>query len=380
MDLRALVVCPDQDSAGLLTLILSELGMTVEHTPSISRGLELLETDHYDGIVLDYRADEGSEEFLSSLRRSVKNHASVLIAVVDSEFNARPVFGLGANFVLYRPLSSERARISLRAARGLMRRERRRTPRTPVNSTASVAYPGAPESSATLSDLSDGGTLLQTASRVPSNCKVYFEFALPGQQQLIRLSGEVAWQDSSGRTGIRFLDVPQASRRAIQAWLQRNSVRPAAGVAGSIDKVSATQLSAAESGLERPSALPAPAPKDSALVANAGNRRGETRLTCKLGAEIYGANRSVPNFCTLSDISEGGCYVEMPSPLSGESNVEILVRTARTKLKVRGQVIATHPGFGMGVRFIFRDSAAREELLRLLAVLSAGPTLDLKSR
>ena len=192
MDLRALVVCPDRESASLLTLILSELGMVVEHTPSISRGLELLESQHFDAIVLDYRADQSSEEFLACLRQSAKNHASMLIAVVDSQFNARPVFGLGANFVLYRPLSSERTRISLRAARGLMRRERRRAPRAPVNSTANVAYPGAPESSAVLTDLSDSGTLLQTDSRLPSTCKVYFEFALPGQRQLVRLSGEVA--------------------------------------------------------------------------------------------------------------------------------------------------------------------------------------------
>jgi hypothetical protein len=30
----------------------------------------------------------------------------------------------------------------------------------------------------------------------------------------------------------------------------------------------------------------------------------------------------------------------------------------------------------MGVRFMFRDSAEREEILRLLAVLSTGPELD----
>ncbi|MGB0110751.1 MAG: response regulator, partial [Terriglobales bacterium] len=107
MDLRALVVCPDQDSASLLTLILSEMGMVVEHTPSIFRGLELLDSQRFDAIVLDYRADQSSEEFLARLRQSAKNRASMLIAVVDSEFNARPVFGLGANFVLYRPLTSE---------------------------------------------------------------------------------------------------------------------------------------------------------------------------------------------------------------------------------------------------------------------------------
>jgi len=148
MDLRALVVCPDQDSATLLTLILSELGMAAEHTPSISRGLELVDSQHFDAIVLDYRADRSSEEFFARLRQSAKNRASMLIAVVDGEFNARPVFGLGANFILYRPLSSERTRISLRAARNLMRRERRRAPRAAVSSTANVAYPGAPELSA----------------------------------------------------------------------------------------------------------------------------------------------------------------------------------------------------------------------------------------
>src|SRR5664279_3151086 len=227
MDLSALVVCPDQNAAGVLTLALCELGIASEHTPSLGRGMELLDNQHFDAVVLDYQSNQASEEFLSHLRQSKKNRGSMLIAIVDSEFNARPVFGLGANFVLYRPLSSERTRISLRAARGLIRRERRRAPRTTLNSTANVAFPGAPELNARLTDLSDGGTAIHTAEQLPSACKVYFEFALPGQQQLIRLSGEVAWRDANGRTGIRFLDVPQSSRRLMQTWLQQNGTHPA---------------------------------------------------------------------------------------------------------------------------------------------------------
>lgn len=379
MDLRALVVCPDPVAANLLTLILSELGMESEHAPSISRGLELIENERFDAIVLDYRADQSSEEFLASLRQSKKNRASMLIAVVDSDFNARPVFGLGANFVLYRPLSSERTRISLRAARGLMRRERRRAPRTPVSSSANVAYPGAPEVNALLADLSDGGTSIHTPQRLPSACKVYFEFALPGQQQLVRLSGEVAWQDASGRTGIRFLDVPQSSRRLMQTWLQQNNAQPASAVPAqpAASKVSSRQLFAGQSLPVEDAKLQS---KASVLASNAGNRRGEYRMACKLGAEVYRLGTTVPNRCVLSDISEGGCYVEMPSPLSGQTGVEILVRTADTKLRIRGQVLATHPGFGMGVRFVFRDSVEREEILRLLAVLSTGPTLDEQPR
>ena len=369
MDLCVLLVCADQGSANLLKPVLAEMGMVVEHTPSIARGLELLNVRGYDAIVFDYRADKSSEQFLAGMRQSSKNRATMLVAVVDEEFNARPIFGMGANFVLYRPLSTERTRLSLRAARGLMRRERRRAPRSSVSSKASVSYPGAPDLSATLTDISDSGTSITSGNPLPNACKVYFEFALPGQQQLIRLSGEVAWQDYSGRTGIRFLDVPQASRRLIQTWLQQRGAQSAQGGQRKPPITNKPRL--------QPEARGA---KATNLVSNASNRRGELRVSCKIGAEVYRLGTSIPNRCSLSDISEGGCYVEMPSPLAGQSGVEILVRTADLKLKIRGQVLATHPGFGMGVRFVFRDSAEREEVLRLLAVLSSAPVLDEQNR
>jgi CheY-like chemotaxis protein len=361
MDLRVLVVCPDQDSANLLNNVLGEMGVAVENAPSISRGLERLQAETFDAIILDYRADQSSEEFLAKLRQARAGaRNTLLIAILDADFSARPIFGLGANFVLYRPLSLERTRLSLRAARGLMRRERRRGARIPVNSPTSVAYPGAEDSRGTIIDLSDGGTLLRSETSLPPAGKVYFQFALPGQQQPVRLSGEVAWQDASGRTGIRFLDVPQASRRLIHGWLLQNNFR----------QLQSKDLPPGAAQLE---AAPASDSKKGIL---GSNRRGERRFACKLGAEVYRMGSTVPNRCTLSDVSEGGCYVEMPSPLTGQTDLEIVVRTAEMKLKIRGQVQAVHPGFGMGVRFVFDSAAEREEVLRLLAVLAAGPMLD----
>ncbi len=320
MDLRVLVVCPDQDSANLLKTVLEEMGITAEHTPSISHGLERLN---------------------------------------DGKF---AIFGLGANFVLYRPLSLERTRLSLRAARGLMRRERRRAARIPVNSTTSVAHAGAENLRATILDLSDGGTSLQSTDALPPVGKVYFQFALPGQEQAVRLSGEVAWQDASGRTGIRFVDVPQASRRLMHAWLLQNNFR---------------QIQSTGVPPERPMPSTVPSAQlDRKKIELGGNRRGERRFACKLGAEVYRNGSNVPNRCALSDLSEGGCYVEMPSPLTGQTDVEIVVRTPEMKLKIRGHVQAVHPGFGMGVRFVFESAAEREEVLRLLAVLAVGPALD----
>lgn len=369
MDIRLLLVCPDRDAASLLKGVLTEMGMESEHTPSLAHGVVRLNEQKFDAVVFEYRDDAASEEFLARLRHSTKNPATMLIAVVDEECNARPLFGLGANFVLYRPLSVERTRVSLSAARSLMKRERRRSPRVQVHSKAQVSYPGNPDLHATLVNLSDTGTLITTHQRELGSGKVYFEFALPGQKQIVRLSGQVAWQDFSGRAGVHFLDVPQASRKLIQAWLQQSGVRPGETTT---PLESVIERFAIEPKLkEKKNAVPPPK-HSSDLVTNAGNRRRGERVPCQLGATVSSAGTSTPNHCSLSDISEGGCYVEMPTPLPGKADVEIMVRTSEMKFKVRGEVLSSHPGFGMGVRFVFNDSSEQEEILRLLAVLSAA--------
>jgi CheY-like chemotaxis protein len=365
MDMCMLLVCPDQDAANLLTSVLSEMGMEAENVPSVAHGLQRIDEQRFDAIIFDYRGDAASDEFLARLRKSSKNNAAMLVALVDEECNARPLFGLGANFVLYRPLSVERTRLSLNAARSLMFTERRQSARTQVNSTANVSYPGVPDLDATLINISDSGTLISTHQQKLGEGKVYFEFALPGQGQLVRLSGVVAWQDSSGRAGVHFLDVPQTSRKLIQAWLQQNSVRSGQSQEPIIERF------ALEPNLAGP--VSAEEPEE---VSNAGDRRRDERVPCQLGATVLPVGTGTASHCSLSDLSEGGCYVEMPSPLPGRADVEIMVRTTDRKFAIRGQVLSSHPGFGMGVRFVFENSAEREEILRLLAVLSAARARD----
>src|SRR5208337_5016347 len=121
--------------------------------------------------------------------------------------------------------------------------------------------------------------------------------------------------------------------RLLQTWLQQNSAPQAVGrvaqpPAGEFREAQSLAIQL------RSQREPGPESKDATLVSNAGNRRGKWRFACKLGAEVYRLGSDVPNRCTLSDISEGGCYVEMPTPLSAQSGVEILVRTADTKFRI----------------------------------------------
>src|SRR2546430_16060796 len=62
---------------------------------------------------------------MSSPRHSSENHPSLIVVLVDAREQVRELFTQGANFVLYKPITPERAASSLRAARGMMRRGKR---------------------------------------------------------------------------------------------------------------------------------------------------------------------------------------------------------------------------------------------------------------
>jgi hypothetical protein len=85
----------------------------------------------------------------------------------------------------------------------------------------------------------------------------------------------------------------------------------------------------------------------------------------------------------LTDISAGGCYVEMPTPFPAGTQVEIVVRTQEMKLKTHGVVQSTHPGFGMGVQLTLQSEDDRDQVQLLIRLLSdsadtsdVGPVAD----
>ena len=106
-------------------------------------------------------------------------------------------------------------------------------------------------------------------------------------------------------------------------------------------------------------------------LSDADNRRSQVRYACRLGAEVYRTGTSVPNHCCLTDLSSGGCYLEVPLPFPSGSTVEILVRTYEMKLRLRGTVQASHPGYGMGVAFELQTKEERENVKKLIDFVAA---------
>src|SRR5438477_956415 len=364
MALTSLVVCADRDAVQVLSHILKDLSIGTEQCANLSAASSRLASQHFDAVVVDCKDQSAAIEFIASVRKLPLNKTTLIIGLVDGREQVRDIFGQGANFVVYKPVSVERAAGSLRAARDLMAREKRTKLRVALHAPASIAYGNAENVAATLLDLSEDGLAIQSERRLPLRCKVYFQFNLPGGKSAVRLSGDVVWQDSSGRVGIRFVDVPQTSRRTLNEWI----------------KGSPTQLATAERNAPRSEPASASEPVATHLAglglsAASSNRRIQSRYACRLSADVFRLGEGVPNRCTLSDISTGGCYVETPAPFPARTILEIVVRTKDLKLRVRGTVQVVHPGFGMGVRFSLNTADEREHVKQLIACQTAQDTL-----
>ena len=363
MALKSLVVCAEDATTQVLRGILEALGVKVELCPTAAEGCAKLADTRYDSVILDCESEPEAIEVLRLMRSSSRNSTSLAIAILGGQDNVHHMFSLGINFVLYKPISEERAWSSLRAARTLMQRERRRNRRVAVHAKVSLDFANVENVPATLIDLSEEGSAVQSEKKLPPDCRVYFQFALPGHTSLIRLSGEMVWQDSTGRVGMRFVNVPTSSGRVLRNWLATNTpaTAPAAPVVPRPEEKIVKTTPAASSQPENALAR---------LRSSPGNRRTQSRHACRLGVDVYRVGVPVPNRCSLTDISSGGCYIETTSPFPSGTRVEILVRAQDMKLRVQGVVQSVHPGFGMGVQLVLKTPEHHDHLQSLIRLLA----------
>lgn len=350
---RALLISPDATAIAVLKQVLAEMEIAVEECQNPAEGQKKVRSERYEVIVVDSPDVAVCDDVLQKARQSVCNKNTLLITLVDAQSSVRNAFRMGANFVLYRPVSVERARASLRAASHLIRREKRRCPRAPVHTQATISYPNVENAPATLVDLSEEGLAIQCERRLPQKTKVYFRFTLPGQMKWIQLSGDTVWQDSTGRAGIRFVDVPASARRLLQEWLSSKA---------SFEQSKVT--------------VQLPLKPPGRLSNSPSDRRIQSRHACRLGAEVFRAGSTVPHRCSLSDISTGGCYVEMPSPFENGTMLDITVRTQAFKFQSRGIVQTVNPGFGMGVAFIAQSEYQRGQVQELIKIVFRDRAAD----
>jgi PilZ domain-containing protein len=98
-------------------------------------------------------------------------------------------------------------------------------------------------------------------------------------------------------------------------------------------------------------------------------RREHPRYACEGGVEVREGN-SRGFWGTLTDISLGGCYVQTFSPMALGAELKLFIKAKGFEVHAEAEVVAMHPGVGMGIQFTTIAEGEAQTLKKLVDLLS----------
>jgi DNA-binding response OmpR family regulator len=219
MNLESLLVSHDAALLGVLRQTLEKMSVNVDVCTEKRAGNDMLAKHKFDAIIIDCDDLQGGVKMLQELRGTQSNAKSVAFAVLNGKTSTQEAFQFGANFVLQKPLTPLHATRCFHAALNFMIRERRRYFRYPLEMPVRLSVPRAGELKATSTNLSEGGIAIRVPNQLHKETTVGVSFTLPSGNLSFELKGQIAWTDSTGHAGIRFVEVPQSSQYQLEKWL-----------------------------------------------------------------------------------------------------------------------------------------------------------------
>src|ERR1700680_830756 len=219
MTLESLLLSGDRDVESVLRPTLEKLAIEVEICREARSGSEILLSEKFDAVIVDCDTWPGGLALLEGLRATPSNRSSVSFAILNGKkTTTQQAFGMGANFVLQKPISALNASRCFNAALNFMIRERRRYFRQPVKMLVSIFHADK-ELKASSTNVSEGGIALIMREALPKGATTRLKFLLPEVNLPFEVEAEVAWADIKGHVGFRFLNVPQSAQQALEKWL-----------------------------------------------------------------------------------------------------------------------------------------------------------------
>jgi hypothetical protein len=223
MRLNALLMCREQQSLRALAAALDELAIEQEVCLSAPQAMELLMQGHYSALVLDFDLPAAAQ-VARVARMAPAQRRPVVFAMIGVLTGVAATFEAGANFVIYKPLALGQVTRSLRAGRGFMQPDRRRSPRQSLETLVYLQF-GIAALPAIVLDMNEQGLALQAAEPLPAVPEIPFRFVLPGTSNTVQGNGEMIWADDEGRIGMLFSHLTPASRRSLKDWLNKRRPR-----------------------------------------------------------------------------------------------------------------------------------------------------------
>src|ERR1700733_1993243 len=218
MTLSSMVVSRDWQEVSVLECILGGLHMNVEVESEPQQALSRLNRSKIDALIVDCDLS-GTDQFLRDLRRDQRQVNTVPLVIMGGPKSTGNLDETGALFAFEKPISVEQAVRTLSAARSMILDGRLRYHRAGLEVPVSLKRKGHKPMDAFLINLSQGGMQIHTHDPIATTMGLQVSFDLPGARTGLKAKAEIAWQDTRGNMGIRFVKLAPRQQRTLQLWL-----------------------------------------------------------------------------------------------------------------------------------------------------------------
>ena len=174
----ALIVSGDAVATRQLVEAMQELALSVEVCVKVSDALDRVNHSKLEVAVIDFSFGNQATLFLEQVRGSASNRTAVTFAITSSNPETAHALKAGSSFALERPLTLDSIRHTLKAAYGLIVRERRRYFRYPISVPVAARTMGESEVFGRTVNISECGMALSTATPLLSGTEVTIHFTL----------------------------------------------------------------------------------------------------------------------------------------------------------------------------------------------------------
>jgi hypothetical protein len=101
-------------------------------------------------------------------------------------------------------------------------------------------------------------------------------------------------------------------------------------------------------------------------------RRQYPRYACHGDAEIYAQGTEFAQRAKLTDLSRGGCFVELLPAITQETKITLVLQIWQRKIRIEAVVKSVLPNFGLGIKFLHLEPKDLQQLDEVLDALERG--------
>jgi hypothetical protein len=102
------------------------------------------------------------------------------------------------------------------------------------------------------------------------------------------------------------------------------------------------------------------------------DRRHHPRYTVQVQIELRQDGSDVPMRLVTTDLSRGGCYIQMLMQLSVGVRLRATLWLDGCPIVIRGLVVTRHPQFGNGIMFVEFEGQGEQLLTRYLEAIATS--------